>query len=95
MKVILKNKTKGSIRKAHAILRLGISYGNDRLESASLRAITFDNYDYKTLKNILDKSLDQKNTKGFSVKLITHGQTEYAYLRDKTHYLSSMEVHYG
>ena len=95
MKVILKNKTKGSIRKAHAILRLGTSYGNDRLESASLRAITFDNYDYKTLKNILDKSLDQKNTKGFSVKLITHGQTEYAYLRDKTHYLSSMEVHYG
>lgn len=95
MKIVLQTETKGAIRKAHAILRLSITYGNERLDNASLRALTFDNYDYKTLKNILEKSLDQKNTKGFSVKLIDQDQTKYAYLGDRSSYLSSMEVHYG
>jgi len=55
-----------------------------------LRAITYDNHEYKTLVNILEKSLDKKDTPTFSTKVIPLEQT--AYVRAANSYSSSMEA---
>jgi len=95
MQKILENSTKGALRKAQGILRLNDTYGSDRLESGCLRAIFFDNYEYKSLKKILDEKLDEKNTKTFSVKLPNEDINQGAYIRNAYEYSSSMEVNYG
>ena len=65
---VLQDDTKTALRKAQAILRLTDEYNNERLESACLRAIVFDNYSYQSLKKILEDGLDSKNTKTYSTK---------------------------
>ena len=47
-------------RKAQAILRLGVIYGEQRLEDACLRAVNFGNTTYESIKNILEKNLDKQ-----------------------------------
>lgn len=88
---VLKNQSKTTIRKALGILRLAGLYSPERLEDACMRAIVFDNYQYKCLLKILENKLDDKNTKGFS----SIRMTENAYIRSASEYTSSMEVHYG
>jgi transposase len=46
-------------RKAQAVLRLVEDYGPQRLEAACQRAILFDNFDFKSLKKILEENLEQ------------------------------------
>lgn len=41
-----------SLRKVQGILRLSQTYGNDRLEAACLRAVSYDNYTYEAISNI-------------------------------------------
>ena len=45
-------------RRAQAILRLAEKYGVQRLEAACQRAISFENYTYRSLKGILAQGLD-------------------------------------
>jgi hypothetical protein len=92
IKKVLVEGTRTSLRKSHAILRLGEEYGNERLEEACLRAITFDNYSHKSLKQILTKGLDKKDTKTFSTKRAANAG-DYAYLRAASDYASTMEDH--
>ena len=83
-----------SLRKVQGILRLSQTYGNDRLEAACLRAVSYDNYTYEAISNILKNKLDQysiPNIEGCKVKNITAN----AYIRDPKEYSSDMEVNYA
>lgn len=83
-----------SLRKVQGILRLSQTYGNDRLEAACLRAVSYDNYTYEAISNILKNKLDQysiSNIEGGKVKNITAN----AYIRDPKEYSSDMEVNYA
>ena len=66
IKEILSSPSKISIRKAIRVLDLVNEYDSSRVELACLRACTFDNYEYKSLKNILEKKLDMKESPTFS-----------------------------
>ena len=46
-------------RKAQAVLRLAEEYGKERLETACKRALLFDNFEYRSLKKILEEGLDK------------------------------------
>jgi transposase len=48
------------LRQVHGILRLGGKYGQDRLNAACARANAFGDPSYCTVKNILEKGLDQQ-----------------------------------
>ena len=91
IKVAVKTKSKTAIRKAQGVLRLAETYSPERVEDACMRAIMFDNYEYKCLSKILKDNLDDKTTKGFSPTRMA----ENAYIRSPYEYTSSMEVHYG
>ena len=45
---------------AHGVLGLAEKFGNARLEAACARAIEFDNIEYRAVKQILKKGLDQQ-----------------------------------
>ena len=66
LKTIMAKPSKICIRKAIRILDLANMYEPERFELACLRACTFDNYEYKSLKNILEKRLDLKESPTFS-----------------------------
>ena len=80
------------LRKAQAVLRLRNKHNGTRLEAACLRAITFDNYEYKSISKILDDKLDQQSTQSFGTHQITE---DSAYIRHPDEYSSSMEVNYA
>jgi len=82
------------LRKAQAILRLGEKYSNNRLEAACLRAVTYDNYAYKAISNILENKLDQQSTESFGAHRVKN-IVDSAYIRDPKEYSSDMEVNYG
>jgi hypothetical protein len=44
----------------HGILRLEEKYGSRRLNAACKRALNFGDAGYRTIKNILEKGLDQE-----------------------------------
>ena len=78
---IMKEPSRINIRKAISVLNLSDKYEPERLEQACLRACTFDNYEYKSLKNILEKNLDSKSAPTFST--VT---TQNAFIRSATEY---------
>jgi len=47
-----------NLRGAQGILRLREAFGNERLNAACERALTFSSPKYRTIKTILDKGLD-------------------------------------
>jgi len=47
-------------RSSLGIIRLEKSYGRERLEAASKRAVAFEAYSYQSIKSILEKGLDKK-----------------------------------
>ena len=57
IKVAVKTKSKTAIRKAQGVLRLAETYSPERVEDACMRAIMFDNYEYKCLSKILKDNL--------------------------------------
>lgn len=59
---ILKTTSLTHRRKAQAILRLGEKYGPKRLEAACQRALSFDNFAYRSLKRILAQGLDNPSS---------------------------------
>jgi transposase len=82
------------LRKAQAILRLSDAYGRDRLEVACLRAVTYDNYAYEAISNILKNKLDQQYAKSLEIGRVKDIKAS-AYLRDSKEYSSDMEVNYA
>ena len=60
--------TRVGMRKTQAILRLAEKYDKQRLELACRRAIDYDNYDYKTLENILQNQKDKLDEERFTSK---------------------------
>lgn len=50
-----------ALRSCWGIQRLGKIYGTDRLKSACIRAISFEQYGYKILESILKQNLDQQD----------------------------------
>jgi transposase len=48
-------------RSCWGIQRLGKIYGTDRLKSACIRAMAFEQYGYKILESILKQNLDQQD----------------------------------
>ena len=91
--------TRTGLRKAQGILRLTDKYSNERLELACLRAISYDNYDYKSLSNILQNNLEKVAKPSVTttpppsspvLKLYTN-----SYVRPSDEYVSNMEVNYA
>jgi len=69
--------TRTGLRKAQGILRLTDKYSNERLELACKRAIAYDNYNYKSLENILKNKLEEETTEQSSNNLITGAQNPH------------------
>lgn len=63
------------LRQIHGILRLSEKYGQERLNAACARANCFGDPSYRTIKNILEKGLEQANSTPLS------GLQAGAYLR--------------
>ena len=57
---VVDNGSRIGLRKAQAILRLSKTYRNERLEAACLRAVSYDNYAYEAISNILKNRLDEQ-----------------------------------
>lgn len=47
-------------RSALGVIRLGNKYGNERLEAACTRAMSYGGYSYQSVKSILEKGLDRQ-----------------------------------
>lgn len=56
---VIHHRTKDLLRQAQGILSLAEIYGKKSLESACQRAFTFNIYDYKTIKFILEKGIEE------------------------------------
>ena len=72
-------------RSCLGIIRLGKSYGNERLEKACQRALTIGAYSYKSVQSILKNSLDQV---ALPVKQPQHHVTErnHEYVRGQNYF---------
>jgi len=91
---ILASGSRIALRKVQAILRLSGMYGNNRLEAACLRAVTYDNYAYKAISNILKNNLDQQSALNLERSKAKNVKAS-AYIRDPGEYSSDMEVNYA
>ncbi len=58
---LFNDKVLDNLRAAQGIVGLRKRYGQARLNAACLRALTFDNIRYRTVKQILEKGLDQQD----------------------------------
>jgi hypothetical protein len=83
-----------ALRKVQAILRLSTIYCNSRLEAACLRAVTYDNYTYEAISNILKNKLDQQSALDIESSKEKNNRAS-AYIRDSKEYSSEMEVNYA
>ena len=90
--------TRVGLRKAQAVLRLEAKYGKDRLEAACLRSIAYNNYEYKTLSNILSSELDKiklANIDSNIEKTLQERLSAGSYVRSSEEYISDMGVNYA
>ena len=83
-----------ALRKVQAVLRLSATYGNKRLEAACLRAVSYDNYAYEAISNILKNKLDKQSVLDFESSKAKNIKAS-AYIRDPEEYSSDMEVNYA
>ncbi len=58
---LFSHKVLDNLRAAQGIISFSKRYGEKRLEAACERALTFDNVRYNTVKQILEKGLDQQS----------------------------------
>jgi hypothetical protein len=79
-----------NLRKAQAILRLAEKYGPAAMETAAQRALTFGNFQYRSLKTILEKGwLRADDPPQLSLPLSPLGQR---FLRPPEYFGPSKEV---
>ncbi len=74
--IILNKEAIRNLRSAQNIICLGNKYGKERLEAAFRRAVFYGSYKYGSIKNILERELD--NYEDFGSPLETQLSTEYA-----------------
>jgi transposase len=93
--LILEHKSKQRLRKAQAILRLSAIFNAERLEKACLRACSYSNYSYESIKNILEKKLEEKALEE-ETPLIKSNSVNGDYLRPSSEYITeSGGVYHG
>ena len=81
-----------NLRSAQNIIRLEKKYAREKLDDAIRHAISFGNFTYRTVKNILENDLDTK----FDVaEKIPSQNLDASYARDLTQLLNLEEVKYG
>jgi len=90
----LDHKSKQRLRKAQAILRLAITFSAERLEKACLRSCTYNNYLYESIKNILEKNLEDKILEE-SLPIHCNLDSSGAYLRPASEYNIETGVYHG
>ena len=88
---ILSQHAMRNLRKAQAILRLAEKYGHERMEAASRRALSFENFQYRPIKRILEEGLDEEQ-QASCVYEIPLSPLGLRFLRDPTYFASQEEV---
>lgn len=73
---LLNDAITDNVRAAQAIIKLQVTFGASRLESACIRAVKFGTHNYKAIKEILSNGLDIKEIPQIK---ITNNQLEKAY----------------
>lgn len=87
---ILSDHAMRNLRKAQAVLRLAEKYGPAAMEAAAQRALAFGNFQYRSLKTILEKGwLRADNPPQLSLPLSTLGQS---FLRPPGYFAPAKEV---
>ncbi len=81
-----------NLRSAQNIIRLEKKYAREKLDDAIRHAISFGNFTYRTVKNILENDLD---TKFDEAEKIPSQNLDASYARDLTQLLNLEEVKYG
>jgi transposase len=90
MREILSDHAMRNLRKAQAILRLAEKYGPAAMEAAAQRALEFGNFQYRSLKTILEKGwLRTENPSPISTPLSPLGQR---FLRPPEYFAGHKEV---
>ena len=92
IKKTLERRSNVNLRKSQAILRLGKSYSNERLEKACKRALLYDNCSYKGIKNILKKGLDSETKLNKSIE--KEVPIKDSFVRPSSEYATNTERHY-
>lgn len=78
-----------NLRAAQGVIRLGERFGVTRLEAACRRALSYDNARYRTVKDILQKGLDQQTDLLAPVQTLSAAYTgQGRFCRDTTTQLS-------
>jgi len=80
---ILSDHAMRNLRKAQGILRLAEKHGHEEMERACERALSFGNYRYKSIKNILEMGLSKPEDAPASAPLSPLGQS---FLRPATYF---------
>lgn len=87
---ILGDHAMRNLRKAQAILRLAQKYGKAAMEEASQRALFFENFQYRSIKTILEKGWKVAEPQsGQAVALSDLGRR---FLRPPDYFASKSEV---
>ena len=83
--------SKQATRKACGILSLADKYGKERLADACAKALIFENYEYQSLVNCLEKGLEKIEVEA-KIETVTSNE-ENSFLRPANQYTSSTEIH--
>jgi transposase len=73
-------------RSCLGLMRLGKSYGDDRLEAASRRSLAIGSPSYKTIKSILEKGLDKQPLPPVKAELPTMNLPDHENIRGPEYY---------
>jgi transposase len=73
-------------RSCLGLMRLGKSYGDDRLEAASRRSLVIGSPSYKTIKSILEKGLDKQPLPPVKTELPTMTLPDHENIRGPEYY---------
>jgi hypothetical protein len=90
VKAIFGRKGIDGLQTARALLRLGKTYGRQRLNNACRRAILYDTPEYKTVKAILTKELDAVDC---SEPIDSHGQHHFRFVRETGYFDPEKHTH--
>jgi hypothetical protein len=89
VEALFSDRVLDNLRAAQGVIRLGERFGVTRLEAACLRALSYDNARYRTVKDILQKGLDQQTDLLAPVQTLSAAYTgQGRFCRDTTTLLS-------
>jgi len=88
---ILSEHAMRNLRKAQAILRLAEKYGPERMEGAAQRSLVFDNLQYRSIKRILERDLDD-DREALCSSVSPLSALGLSFLRDPSYFAAGEEV---